>query len=62
MIYPGLGETKQAFVWLDKAVEQRPFWLCWLKLAPRLGGLRANPRFQSLLQRFGQANGSCHFT
>ncbi|HZS09566.1 MAG TPA: tetratricopeptide repeat protein [Blastocatellia bacterium] len=54
VIYAGLGETEQAFAWLDKAVEQRPFWLCWLKLDPRLDGLRQDPRFRSLLQRIGQ--------
>lgn len=53
VIYAGLGETEQSFVWLDKAVEQRPFWLCWLKLDPRLDGLRRDPRFGNLLQRTG---------
>jgi hypothetical protein len=56
VIYAGLGETEQAFRWLDKAAAQRPFWLCWLKLAPRLDGLRADPRFRDLLQRIGQAS------
>ncbi|MCI0391995.1 MAG: hypothetical protein MOB07_24945 [Acidobacteria bacterium] len=55
VIYAGLGEKEQAFRWLDKAVEQRPFWLCWLKLDPRLDGLRVDPRYFSLLQRIGQA-------
>lgn len=54
VIYAGLGETEQAFTWLYKAIEQRPFWLCWLKLDPRLDGLRADPRFHNLLRRVGQ--------
>lgn len=53
VIYAGLGEMEQAFWWLDKAVAQRPFWLCWLKLDPRLDGLRRNSRFQDLLRRAG---------
>lgn len=55
VIYAGLGETEQAFFWLDKAIEQRPFWLCWLKLDPRLDGLRADLRFRNILGRAGQA-------
>jgi TolB-like protein/DNA-binding winged helix-turn-helix (wHTH) protein/Tfp pilus assembly protein PilF len=54
VIYAGLGDAEQAFVWLDKAIEQRPFWLCWLKLDPRFDGLRRDPRFRDLLQRIGQ--------
>jgi tetratricopeptide (TPR) repeat protein len=53
VIYAGMGETEQAITWLDKAIEQRPFWLCWLKLDPRLDGLRADARFRDLLQRVG---------
>lgn len=55
VIYAGLGEREQAFAWLDKAIEQRPFWLCWLKLDPRLDGLRAEARFGNLLRRVGPA-------
>lgn len=51
VIYSGLGDKDQAFSWLDKAVEQRSFWLTWLKLDPRLDPLRSDPRFSHLLQR-----------
>jgi TolB-like protein/DNA-binding winged helix-turn-helix (wHTH) protein/Tfp pilus assembly protein PilF len=51
VIYAGLGEAEQAFSWLDKAARQRPFWLVWLKLDPRLDGLRRDPRFADLLRR-----------
>jgi tetratricopeptide (TPR) repeat protein len=51
VIYAGLGETDQAFRWLDKAIDQRPFWLCWLKLDPRLDWLRRDARFRGLLER-----------
>jgi TolB-like protein/DNA-binding winged helix-turn-helix (wHTH) protein/Flp pilus assembly protein TadD len=51
VIYAGLGQTEQAFRWLDKAVEQRSFWLCWLKLDPRLDALRTDARFTNLLRR-----------
>jgi TolB-like protein/DNA-binding winged helix-turn-helix (wHTH) protein/Tfp pilus assembly protein PilF len=55
VIYAGLGETEPAFAWLEKAIEQRPFWLCWLKLDPRLDSLRSDSRFSDLLRRAGQA-------
>ena len=32
--------------WLDKAVEERSYWLCWLKVDPRLDGLRTDLRFR----------------
>lgn len=51
VIYAGLGETDHAFSWLDRAVEQRPYWLVWLKLDPRLDKLRTDARFNRLLQR-----------
>jgi TolB-like protein/DNA-binding winged helix-turn-helix (wHTH) protein/Tfp pilus assembly protein PilF len=54
VIYAGLGHKEQAFAWLDKAVEQRSFWLCWLKLDPRLDVLRADSRLGNLLRRVGQ--------
>ena len=56
VIYAGLNENEQAFRWLDKAITQRPFWLCWLKVDPRLDGLRADPRFRDSLRRVGQAD------
>jgi DNA-binding winged helix-turn-helix (wHTH) protein/TolB-like protein/tetratricopeptide (TPR) repeat protein len=51
VIYAGLGETDHAFTWLDRAIEQRPYWLVWLKLDPRLENLRSDARFSRLLQR-----------
>jgi TolB-like protein/DNA-binding winged helix-turn-helix (wHTH) protein/Tfp pilus assembly protein PilF len=54
VIYAGLGEPEQAFHWLEKAVAQRPFWLCWLNLDPRLDRLRRDPRLADLLRHIGQ--------
>jgi tetratricopeptide (TPR) repeat protein len=53
VIHAGLGQAEQAFAWLDKAVDQRPFWLVWLKLDPRLDNLRSDPRFKKLLHDAG---------
>lgn len=43
------GGLPLALRWLDKA----PFWLAWLKLDPRLDGLRSDPRFQGLQRKIG---------
>jgi TolB-like protein/DNA-binding winged helix-turn-helix (wHTH) protein/Flp pilus assembly protein TadD len=53
LIYTGLGEKDQAFVWLEKAYEQRAFQLQWIKLEPRWDRLHSDPRFQDLVRRIG---------
>jgi serine/threonine-protein kinase len=50
----GLGRMDQALEWLEKAYDDRSVWLVWLKVDPRLDGLRAaSPQFKSLLERIG---------
>lgn len=52
LVYLGLGETEQAFEWLDKAREDRSFWLIYfIRVAPFIEGIRSDPRFQELLRR-----------
>jgi serine/threonine-protein kinase len=53
LIYAGLGEKDQAFVWLEKAYEERAFEMTWLKSEPRWDSLRSDPRFANLLRRMG---------
>jgi TolB-like protein/DNA-binding winged helix-turn-helix (wHTH) protein/Flp pilus assembly protein TadD len=53
LIYAGLGEKNEAFVWLEKGYEQRTFQMQWLKIEPRWDGLRSDPRFQVLMRRIG---------
>ncbi len=53
-IYAGLGDKNTAFVFLEKAYQERSLELSWaLKADPRLDNLRADRRFQQLLQRVG---------
>ncbi|HYE65924.1 MAG TPA: protein kinase, partial [Pyrinomonadaceae bacterium] len=52
VIYAGLGEIDEAFVWIEKAYQARDWWLLWLRVEPRIDALRADPRFKELLQRF----------
>ena len=51
LVYAGLAENDAAFVWLNKAFEERSHWLVWLRLDPRWNGLRLDPRFAELVSR-----------
>ena len=53
LIYAGLGEKDQAFVWLDKGYEQRAFQMQWNAIDARWDSLRSDPRFEDLLRRMG---------
>jgi tetratricopeptide (TPR) repeat protein len=52
-VYFGLGDRDQGFAWLDKAFQDRSWYLTWLKVEPRFDPLRADPRFKDLLRRVG---------
>ena len=51
--YSSLGNKDRAFVWLDKAVEQRNWCLPFLRRDNVWNPLRTDPRFNSLLRRVG---------
>jgi len=50
LAYAGLGETDEALDWLEKAITDRSLWLLFLKVDPKLDGLRDDPRFLDLLR------------
>ncbi|MGH9555268.1 MAG: protein kinase domain-containing protein [Terriglobales bacterium] len=52
-VHAGLGDKDQAFAYLEKACEERGFYIHTLKVDPRLDSLRSDPRFASLLRRVG---------
>lgn len=52
-VYLGLGEKDKAFVWLNKAYEERSNWLVWLKTDPRWAPLKDDKRFKELVNRIG---------
>jgi tetratricopeptide (TPR) repeat protein len=54
IIYAGLGEKDQAFVWLEKAYENHDLPVD-LKVDPKWDRLRSDPRFAELLRRVGLA-------
>ncbi len=47
----GLGQKDQAFKWLEKAYEERDFWITFIKVAPYFDSLRSDPRFKILLKK-----------
>ena len=53
LVFTALGETDEAFRWLERAYEERDEDLCLLKIDPRFDSLRDDRRFQSLLERVG---------
>lgn len=53
LVYAGLGENDKAFLWLNKAYDERSQWLVWLKGDPRWVPLRSDKRFSVLVNRVG---------
>jgi tetratricopeptide (TPR) repeat protein len=49
--YAVTGDNGPALDWLEKAYSERDGTLVWLKVHPRLDGLRGEPRFRDLLAR-----------
>jgi tetratricopeptide (TPR) repeat protein len=52
-LYFALGEIDKGFEWLDKGREERDYWMCYLKIEPRLDSVRSDPRFKALLRKIG---------
>jgi hypothetical protein len=55
MIHIGLGETDQAFEWLEKAFEARDWQMALLNVEPLFDAVRPDPRFAALVERVGLA-------
>jgi hypothetical protein len=53
LIHAGLNEEEEAMHWLDRAVQERSGSVRYLKIEPRLAGLRDQPGYRSLMQRVG---------
>ncbi len=54
VIYAGLGEKDQAFAWLDRAYNDRSYYLAeYLTTDARMDSLRSDPRFAELQRRVG---------
>ena len=56
MIYVGLDEKDEAFAWLEKAYQERSWFLVWIKMDPQVDSLRSDARFIDLMRRVGFPN------
>jgi serine/threonine-protein kinase len=52
-VYVGLGDKEQAFVWLEKAYQERSNYIAYLKVFPLLDPLRSDPRFKQMVRKVG---------
>lgn len=55
VLYARLGEKEKSLEWLQKAFEERPYGLMFLKIDPVFDNMRSDPRFQELIKRVGLA-------
>jgi eukaryotic-like serine/threonine-protein kinase len=53
LIYASLGEKDEAFVWLDRAYENRSGFLPAFVVTPDYDPLRSDPRFDVLMRKMG---------
>jgi eukaryotic-like serine/threonine-protein kinase len=49
--YAAMGDTDAAFVWLERAFEERSLELTFVAVEPELDVLRADPRYRDLIRR-----------
>jgi TolB-like protein/DNA-binding winged helix-turn-helix (wHTH) protein/Tfp pilus assembly protein PilF len=53
MMYAGLGDKEQSFIWLEKSYEGREHDLAFSKVWPMFDSLRSDPRYKDLMHRVG---------
>jgi tetratricopeptide (TPR) repeat protein len=51
VIYASLGDRDRVFSYLESAYRERSHWLVWLKRDPRWSEVRADMRFQKLVEK-----------
>src|SRR5262249_9941184 len=52
--YASVGDPDKAFEWLARAVDEKRFFLIFLKVDPQFDPVRADPRFAAVLARIGR--------
>jgi len=50
-IFVGLGQSDEAFEWLDRAYKERHSYLIYVAADPMWDALRPDPRFATLLRK-----------
>jgi len=49
----GLGDLDGTLTWLQKSIDDRSWWLAWLKVDPAFDQIRGDARFQALMSTVG---------
>ena len=52
-VYNGIGETGEAFAWLERGYRERDPQILGVKENPAFEPLRSDPRYHDLLRRIG---------
>ena len=52
-VYIGLDDKEQAFVWLEKAFQERSNYIAYLKVFPIVDSIRSDRRFADLVGKVG---------
>lgn len=52
-VHLALGDTAEAFRWLDRGLESRVHSMVLMRIDPHLAPLRSNPRFEALARKIG---------
>ena len=51
LVHAALGQSDSAFVWLNKAVDERTHWVLWLNRDRRWDPIRSDERFRAIVRR-----------
>jgi tetratricopeptide (TPR) repeat protein len=50
-IYMMLGDLDNAFIWLERSIDEHSFFVTYIKVFPQYDAYRSDPRFQDFLRR-----------
>jgi len=53
LVYAALGETNEAFEWLEKSYQKHEESLCSIGIDPKFDSIRDDPRFNEILKKVG---------
>jgi len=58
LVYAALGETDEAFEWLEKSYQKHEESLCSIGIDPKFDSIRDDPRFNEILKKVGLSSKS----
>jgi TolB-like protein/class 3 adenylate cyclase/lipoprotein NlpI len=58
LVYAALGETDEAFEWLEKSFQKHEESLCSIGIDPKFDSIRDDPRFNEILKKIGLSSKS----